>query len=316
MRRGIVCGLFVLLLCACANGTAEPAMQQEPEVEITEIVRTPYAVREVTDTFAWIGQTPDALGIGQSSLDDYGHITFTGDLFGHTVTGTAYTETDFSDPERSERVREIWLTDTISEMQTTEAALFARFGDPYATYEEPYVESNGGVTFHRYYWTGEGVVKLSNGAKNSYYTFSYSVPDEVPEEIRKRAAGLTAEELGHRTGVYFHFAEGEAEDLKIDETAYEGYEAYLVTFTHEGVEYRVTIVPNGEALYNALPSGAGWIGIEHELQKSRLRVGADGSGTIYETNAFAQCWIVETDGPVTDESLSAFEDFLLNRWLY
>ena len=316
MRRWIAIGIL-LLFCACAAQTAKPAASvQEPEPEQVDPVVVPFSVAEVTDTFAWIGKTPDALGIGGNSMDDYGHITFTGDLFGHTVTGTAYLETDFSDPELTEHVKEIFLTDAVSEMQTTEAALFARFGDPYATDEEPYVESNGGVVYYQYYWTGEGVVTLSNGAKNNYYTFRYSVPKEIPEKIRKRAAGFSTEELGHRTGVYFHFAEGEAEDLKIDETTYEGYAAYLVTFTHDGVACRVTIVPNAEALFDALPNGADWTEIDHELQRSRYRVNANGSGVIYESNAFAQCWIVETDGPVTDESLSAFEEFLLNRWLY
>ena len=305
--------VLALLLCACTANVPKPA--EEPEPAASERVTVPYAAKEITDTFAWIGHTAAELGIGPENDDGYGNIAFTADLFGHTVNGTAYLMTDFSDPERKEHVYEIWLTDRISEMQTTEAALSARYVDPYATYEEPYVESNGGVTYHQYYWTGEGVVTLSNGAKNDFYEFSYSVPEEIPEEIAKRTAGLTTEELGHRTGVYFHFGEGEAEDLHIEETTYGEYEAYLVTFAHDGTDYRVTIVSGGEALYDTLSAGDGWTEIQHELQQSRYRTSGDG-GTIVEKNAFDQCWIIETDGPVKGETLAAFEDFLLNRWLY
>ena len=312
MRKWIV-PVLALLLCACTADAPEPV--ETPEPVPTERITEPYEVSEVADTFAWIGKTPDELEIGLSSMDRYGGITFSGDLYGHRVTGTAYLMTDFSDPDRKEHVYEIWLTDDISEMQTTEAALASRYGDPYRTYEEPYVESKGGVTYYQYYWTGEGVVTLSNGEKNSFYEFSYSVPEEVPAEIAKRAAGFTTEELGHKTGVYFHFGEGEADDLFIDETVYEGYKAYLVTFTHEGADYRVTIVPGGEALYLTKTDGAGWTEIEHELQKSRYRV-ENGRGVLWETNAFGDCWVIETDGPVTGESLAAFENFLLNRWLY
>ena len=312
MRKRITI-MLALLLCACTANAQEPA--KEPEPAATERITEPYAAKEVTDTFAWIGRTAAEVGIGQESIDGYGNIVFTADLFGHTVTGTAYLMTDFSDPDRVDRVHEIWLTDGISEMQTTEAALSARFGDPYAAYEEPYVESNGGVTYHQYYWTGEGVVALSNGAKNDFYEFSYSVPEEIPAEIAKRTAGLTTEELGHRTGVYFHFGEGEAEDLQIEETTYDAHEAYLVTFAHDGADYRVTIVPDGEALFDTLSAGGGWTEIRHELQQSRCRTSGEG-GTIVEKNAFGQCWIIETDGPGKGETLAAFEEFLLNRWLY
>lgn len=313
MRNWIVLGL-ALLLCAC---TADVQTQDaKPEPAATEEIAVPYAVREITDTFAWVGKTAAEIGIGQESIDRYGNVYFSCDLFGHDVSGTAYRMTDFADPERPERVYQIIVIDDISEMQTTEAALSSRFGDPYYTYEEPYVESNGGTTFYQYYWTGEGTVCLSNGAKNSFYTFTYSVPDEIPEEIAKRAAGLTGEELGRRTGVYFHFGENEAEDLHIEETAYGEYKAYLITFTHDGAAYRVTIVKGGEALFDALTGGSGWTDTEHELQQSRCRTAGDGSGTIVERNAFGDCWIIETDGPATAETLTAFEDFLLNRWLY
>ena len=71
----------------------------------------------------------------------------------------------------------------------------------------------------------------------------------------------------------------------------------------------------GIGISSALNKSAGWTEIEHELQKSRYRV-ENGRGVLWETNAFGDCWIIETDGPVTGESLAAFEEFLLNRWLY
>lgn len=311
MRRWIAL-ILLLLLCAC---TAD-APEIEPELpEATELPAVPFAVSDATETFSWIGKTVEELKIGDAHLSDSGDILFSGDLFGHEVRGTAYLLTDWDDPARAKRVNEIWLTDAIAEMPTVESALSVRYGEPYATDVEPYVESNGGETYRQYYWTGEGVIELSNGAKNDFYVFTYSVPKDVPREVEQRTEGLTTETLGHRTGVYFHFADGEAEDLAIAETAYEGLTAYLVTFTHENVPYRVTVVPNGEPLFAEKTAGLEASETVGELATYRFRTD-DGGAVLYETNAFGQLWIVETDAALTADELAAFESFLLNRWLY
>lgn len=312
MRRWIVLGL-VLLLCACTQSATKPTASEAVPSERTI---TPCAVNEVTDTFAWIGKTASEIGIGRAYFDYNGDIAFSGDLFGHTVNGTAYLLTDYEDPNRARRVSEIRLTDGIENETFTAAALEVRFGEPYASGEEPYVEANGGATYWRKYWTGEGVVTLSNGAKNDYYVFSYIVPKELPSEIARRSAGLTPEDLGHKTGVYFHFAEGEAEDLAIDKTEYEGFSAFLLTFTHQQTPYRVTIVPGGEELFDAKTADGGFTELDWELQTCRYRVNGDGSGILYEKDAFGDFWVIEPGAPTDAEALEAFADFLLHRWLY
>ena len=308
MRRWIAL-LLLLPLCACGK----PAPEQNTSEEVIQSERpiTPFAVNEVLDTFGWIGKTADEIGIGRSHFDYSDNISF-----GHTVTGTAYLMTDYEDPDRLERVSEIFLSDGIENLQITEDALIVRYGEAYAVGEEPYVEANGGTTYWQKYWTGEGVVSLSNGTKNDYYVFSYVVPNEIPEEITRRAEGLTVEDLGHRTGVYFHFADGEAEDLHIEQTQYEGRESYLLTFVQGRVPYRVTIVKGGEDLFDTLTAAGSWTEIEGELQTCRYRTPESGSGILYEKNMFGDLWIIEPGAPQTPEEMEAFAGFLLHRWLY
>lgn len=302
MRKTVMLLLAALLLSACTP-KAEESFES-----------VPVPVDAVTDTFSWVGRSANELGIGEAHFDRYGDIVFCGDLFGHTVTGTAFTRTDHDDPALPKYVQKIFLTDDISYKAATEAGLTALYGEPYAEGQEPYVESQGGATFWARYWNGEGVVSLRNGAKHDYYTMEYFVPDEVPEEIQKRLAGLTTEELGHRTGVYFHFEPGEAEDVRIDPTEYEGLEAYLVTLTHAGALYRITIVKRGASRYDALLPDGEMGGTE--LSDFRYRIGPDGSAALVEKNIVGDLWLIETDGPVTQDALLAFEAFLLNRWLY
>ena len=97
MRKWIAIGL-ALLFCACAVQTTE---QNTPEKTArADQPVLPFAVNEVTDTFAWIGKTADEIGAGRTHFDRSGNIAFSGDLFGHTVTGTAYLLTDYEDPNK------------------------------------------------------------------------------------------------------------------------------------------------------------------------------------------------------------------------
>lgn len=302
-----------MAFCACTfrspgSQATEPPATQKPVV--------PFAAGEITDTFAWIGRTPEEIGAGAENME-YGSIAFTCDLFGHTVNGTAFTQTDWNDPNLAQRVYRIWLTDDISAMANTEAVLLDRYGEPYGTFEEPYVESNGGVTFYRYTWTGEGVVLVKNGQKNTFYEFNYEVPEEIPAAVQKRIDGLTVEELGYRTGVYFRFEEGDVERLHIDETEYEGYAAYYLTLSREDIPYRIMIVKDGGSMFDALTGGEGWT--EHDFESlvtSRSMLREDGTGLVYEKNVFGALWVIETDEPITADALLAFENFLLNHWLF
>ncbi len=313
MRQVLLIGLG-LLFCACSfrspqSGPTEPPATDEPTV--------PFETGEITDTFSWIGKTPEEIGIGQESIDRYGNVEFACDLFGHTVNGTAYLSTDWSDPNRKERVSRIWLTDDVPYMANTEAALLDRYGEPYMLDEEPYAEANGGVTFYRYTWTGAGVIVLKNGQKNTFYEFSYSIPDAIPDEIQKRIDGLTLEEFAHRTGVYFRLEDGDVAHLHIDETEYEGFAAYYLTFMREGVPYRIMVVKDGASMFDALTPGEQWTEqVTEGIVTSRSVIREDGTGLMYEKNAVGHLWIIETDEPITEDALLAFEQFLLNHWLF
>ena len=308
--------ITLLLLTSMIACTAAPSLVK-PGSAAPAAQPLYYPSGDIANTFAWVGQTRESLGIGEEYVDSFGYVRFVCDLFGHDVTGSAYLQTDFSDESRPVRVMRIWLTDDIANMPITEDGLQSRYGAPYATDMEPYVESKGGATYHYRYWTGEGVIALSNGAKNSYYVLEYSVPGEMPEEIAKRLAGLTAEELGHKTGVYFRFADGAIENLHIDETTYEGLPAFSVTFLYQGNACRVSIVPDGKDLFDAIPFDDAWT--EHTGLNgvtSQCRIRPDGVGEIVQKNVFGDFWQIETDNPASIDDLFAFELFLLNNWLY
>ncbi len=313
MRSFLLIG-FGLLFCACTFRSPQSGPTAPPETNKPVV---PYQAGEITDTFSWIGKTLEEIGIGSESIDRFGSIWFTCDLFGHTVNGTVYTRVDWDDPNLTKHVYRIWLTDDIPYMAGTEEALLERYGEPYLEDTEPYVESNGGATFYHYTWTGEGVILLKNGQKNTFYEFSYEVPQEIPQEIQKRIDGLTLEEFAHRTGVYFRLEDGDLERLHIDETEYEGFLAYYLTFAHEGMPYRVMVVKSGGSMFDALTPGDEWT--EHDTEgivTSRSMIREDGTGLMYEKNAFGDLWIIETDEPIDGDALLAFESFLLNRWMF
>ncbi len=303
--------LILILLCACIC-CARPG--QSTENGGTNDMAEAYPVRDVTDTFAWIGKTPEELGIDQSYRDLYS-IRFTGDLFGRKVSGTAYMNTDFQSPNREMRVREISVYDQLEYREATEAALVARYGAAFREGIEPYVASNGGATYWSMYWTGEGVITVSNGQNNDWYAFSYAEA-EMPEEIQKQIAGLTPKELMYKTGVLFEFKDGEVEDLRIHETEFEGKEAFRVSFVRNGVPVVIHIVKDGEALYDAyLNDGTAWEQGTLDQWVTCLRcVRSDGTGLIAEKNFDHDFWLIETNAQTTLEELGELDDFLLRRW--
>ena len=132
----------------------------------------------------------------------------------------------------------------------------------------------------------------------------------------RRPDVLSAEDLGHATGIYFHFADGEAEDLHIERTAYEGRDAWLLTFEHDRIPYRITIVPGGEELFDTLTANGRFTEVSGELLTYRYRAPENSSGIIYEKDAFGDLWIIEPGEPMKPEKMEDFADFLLNRWLY
>lgn len=297
--------LVLLLLCGCTQTTTEKEKEMKQ-----------YPVNDITETFAWIGKTAEELGIDESYRDGYS-IRITGELFGRKVDGTAYMGTDFDSPGREVRVREIAVFDKLEYRKSTEESLVERYGKAYLEGVEPYVASNGGATYWSRYWTGEGVITVSNGQNNDWYMFSYVVT-EMPAEIKKQLAGLTVKELMYGTGVLFEFRDGEIEDLMIHETEYEGSKAYRVTFTRDGVGITAIIVNDGKALYDTfLNDGTDWTQERIKDVIDSLRcIREDGTGRIVHKNVFGAFWLIETDAPVTEESLKELETFILSRWLF
>ena len=91
---------------------------------------------------------------------------------------------NFKSPEREEFVREIFFTDDLKYYDVMMKDLEKRFGKPYISSEEPYVESNGGCVQHDYYWAGKGSIHISVADKHNFYVFRYHLSEE-PKEIKE-----------------------------------------------------------------------------------------------------------------------------------
>ena len=296
MRKTII--LLALLLCGCAAVNGGRTMKK--------------TVPDVTETFSWLGKTAEELGLDETVFDGFA-AEVTGDLFGKTVSGTAFFQTG---ADRIARVTEISLYGKLSDRAATERGLTERFGKAYAEGMDPYVASNGGATYWKRYWTGESVITVSNGQNNDWYMLSCRA-SELPKELAKAQEGLTTEELMYATGVKFRFSDGEVEDLRIFESEYEGKTAYRVTFGREGTYVCATIVRDGRELYEGcLNDGTEWTQRRlYGIVDSLRAVLPDGSGRIVQKIPTGDFWLIETDAPATLESLDALEIFLLTHWL-
>ena len=76
MRKTII--LLALLLCGCAAINGGKTMKK--------------TVPDVTETFSWLGKTAEELGLDETVFDGFA-AEVTGDLFGKTVSGTAFFQT-------------------------------------------------------------------------------------------------------------------------------------------------------------------------------------------------------------------------------
>ena len=188
---GILSGVFVMPGQAAAAEMQPPAAVVLPSpdtkggtavdtrIEQNQLVK----VKSVWETLQWVGRRPEELNLGSAAAGNGIGIEFSGDWYGHEVKGTAYVMKDFKSPAREEFVREIFFTDDLKYYDVMMKDMEKRFGKPYISAEEPYVESNGGCVQHDYYWTGAGSIHISVGQKHDFYVFRYHL-SEKPEGIK------------------------------------------------------------------------------------------------------------------------------------
>ena len=190
---GVLSGVFVLPHQVAAMETQTPAVTALPSpdtkggsavdtrIEQNQMVK----VKSVWETLQWAGRRLDELKLGGAVVRNSVGIDFSGDWYGHEVKGTAYVMKNFKSPEKEEFVQEIFFTDDLKYYDVMMKDLEKRFGKPYISAEEPYVESNGGCVQHDYYWTGKGSIHISVGQKHDFYAFRYHL-SEKPKEIKER----------------------------------------------------------------------------------------------------------------------------------
>ena len=187
---GVLCGVFVMpqLVSAAETQTSAVAALPSPDIKGGSAVDTQIEqnqivkVKNVWETLKWVGRRPEELKLAEAFASGNIGIDFSGDWYGHEVKGTAYVIKKFKSPEREEVVREIFFTDDIKYYDVVMKDMEKRFGKPYVSAEEPYVESNGGCVQHDYYWTGKGSIHISLAQKHDFYVFRYHL-SEKPKEV-------------------------------------------------------------------------------------------------------------------------------------
>ncbi|MBQ6489301.1 MAG: hypothetical protein IJI75_08725 [Solobacterium sp.] len=82
---------------------------------------------------------------------------------------------------KDERIGELTFT-CKKPFEEAQSYFTGLYEEPYRTELEPYVKSNGGTVCHEYYWTGEGILRLSKAEKYGFFEVRYQ-DAEKPEEV-------------------------------------------------------------------------------------------------------------------------------------
>lgn len=171
MKRILLMILCMLMMAGCSDN--------DPEINNGGQIMHIDNVNSVTDAFDLVGKSIEEMEIKKENLEDGMFIRLNVDFDGlkQDVNLTVASYKDYV-------ITDIWFT---SHKSWDEASEYFRslYGEPYYVYEEPYVESNGGVTFHEYYWTGKGSLEMSQGEKYNFISVRYEL-SEKPAEIVER----------------------------------------------------------------------------------------------------------------------------------
>ena len=204
MSAGLCCS------CAAAPDPETPAAPSAGTEEEGEADRQIVHLDDVLDTFAWIGYSPEELGLSQFVYDDL-YVAFEGRLFGRKADGRAHLLRDLDRGEKL--VHNICIYDSEGGFMDTARCLQDLYGDPYAEGEEPYVESKGGTVAWMNFYTGDGNVSIQKAMNYSYYSLEY-VQGPPPEAYEARLHP-SLEDIANSTGYHLVLGEDEFQSLTL-----------------------------------------------------------------------------------------------------
>ncbi len=200
----------------------------------------------------------------------------------------------------------IWFSSS-RKLSEAEEYFSGLYGEPYLKTEDPYAEGVGGVVYHQYWWTGEGIIHLSKAQKHRFFSFQYEKAAE-PEKVAKREKGLSLQEFAWGTGYYMKLSEEDFDSLKIEK---KDEEYYTWDFVFEGTAYHLDIYrKQGKNLSEYLrdvpydQTDAG-----HE----KLYTYVDsGYGEQVFSNPFSDVWRIVMEQDAASEKLNMIRELLEN----
>lgn len=164
MRRSILLILIMMIMTSCNKADSDL------DVEIIE--KQEYQVEDLLDTFGWIGKSAKDLGIDEKYIDHLS-VAVKGKIYGSFAEGTA-----FFDPKDDIRriFHEVILYVDLKDLPFDECLSFLErdFNKACSFGEEPYAEANGGTVIWYRFYTGKGIVHISMGENNTFYTIRYN----------------------------------------------------------------------------------------------------------------------------------------------
>lgn len=309
MRRILLIIMAIALVFSLVSCASSPAASD------TKI----YELDDITDSYAWLGRTPDEAGVPEEYVDDI-RVGISGKLYGEDADGSAYLNTYDSDEPFFSEVN-IYCSDLDTMVMIDK--LKELYGRPYAEGEEPYVESNGGSVMWKSFFTGDGTVTISQGQENDWFQLEYSlgVPDEESMFVKR----IDVDDVISGSGLAVDMPESEYPDLMVQRLLTDPV-TYKFEYTDaDGTERKIWVCPNEtDGLPNIVQYDEDW---KENFDENYFDLEWDYSNWItYEEPYFATVDIMEGGpgminwftgecvysaaimAPVSEEDLTAFKD--------
>ena len=146
-------------------------MVDDSNLDIIIEEKEKYPVKDLLETFKWVGKTPSELEIDEKYLDDIG-FAIKGKIFEAKADGTI----TFDLKDTSKKIVHdvtVYVYEKDLPFVRCLEKLNEIYSEPDSSGEEPYAEANGGTVIWFSFYTGKGIVHISMGENNTFYTIRY-----------------------------------------------------------------------------------------------------------------------------------------------
>ena len=254
--------ILIILLAACASGggNAESSAQSGQSQAAssgegdTNMIPEILKMDNILDAMDLVGKTCEEAGIDEKYYSADETVYVEGNLFSAEADGYLIAHRDYKTGQHPMNNLNI----NVDEMHFMDLSreLTLIWGPAYASGEEPYVEVNGGAVRWERFYTGSGMLVLSQGSNNSYCTLTYALSD-VPKEISDPAKApplyvTTADNC------YFAFDRERFHDFSMKIPDDPEYSVVQIDFIYSDCEFSLLTVQNCDEIPERFLKG-NWI---------------------------------------------------------